>query len=227
MMPKLLKRFINFVFPPRCVFCNELLDSTADIHICAVCYKAIPFYSGSAIKHSGVMREDGGCDRFICACHYTGMIKDAIIRYKFFNKPSYYKALAELTSDKIKEMTNTGDFDIIMSVPLHKNKENTRGYNQSLLLSRHISKTLNIAEASDLLCRIKDTHSQSLLDKVQRYANVKDAFKVKDASKVTGRNILLIDDVLTTGCTLDECSRVLKQSGAKEVVGAVIATGRT
>jgi competence protein ComFC len=225
-MTRLLKSLINFIFPPKCIFCNELLDNTAKINICLSCHERVPFYS-SVVRRDSLFPENGGCDKFVCACYYSGMIKDAIIRYKFFNKSSYCETLALLLSKKIKEMTNIGDFDIIMSVPLHKNKQNSRGYNQSLLISKYISKTFNIPDVSASLQRVKDTRSQSLLAKGQRYDNVKDAFKVKDASKVKGRNILLIDDVLTTGSTLDECSRVLKQSGAKMVVGAVIATGRT
>jgi len=225
-MKKLLKSLVNFIFPPKCIFCNKLLDITAMINICPSCYERIPFYD-SVVRRDNFFLENGGCDKFVCACHYSGIIKDAIIRYKFFNKPSYCETLAFLLSEKIKEMTNIGDFDIIMSVPLHKNKQNSRGYNQSLLISKYISKIFNIPDVSASLQRVKDTRSQSLLDKEQRRDNVRDAFEVKDMAKVKGRNVLLIDDVLTTGSTLDECSRVLKQSGAKMVVGAVIATGRT
>lgn len=148
------------------------------------------------------------------------------MRYKFFGKLSYYRTFAGLLTDKVNKMTNFNNFDIIISVPLHVNKEKIRGYNQSLLISKELSKRLGVPEYSRLLSRVRDTGSQSLLPKDKRYYNVKDAFKVCKTELIKDKTVLLVDDIMTTGNTIDECSRVLKAAGAKAVVGAVIATGR-
>jgi ComF family protein len=123
-------------------------------------------------------------------------------------------------------MTRDYKFDIIISVPLHKQKQRSRGYNQSYLISRILSREIGVMEGSYLLSRVKNTKSQSTLSKKERISNIENAFKVLRPCEIDGRRVLLVDDVLTTGCTLDECSKVLKAAGAIEVVAAVIASGR-
>jgi len=221
-----LKLLINMLFPARCIFCGSILDIGTETDICKSCFDEIPFYDDTLIKPDTLSLQKGGCDYIICACHYSGIVKDSLLRFKFFNKPGYYRAFAGLLRDKIKKMTDFLDFDIIISIPLHKQKEDTRGYNQSLLIAKELSKQLGIPEGSNLLRRVRYTRSQSLLAKAERYINVKDAFRVRDVDKISGRSILLVDDIFTTGSTLDECSRVLKAAGARMVVGAVIASGR-
>ncbi|HOJ10370.1 MAG TPA: ComF family protein [Clostridiales bacterium] len=166
-------------------------------------------------------------DRVFCVFEYSGYVREAIVRYKYFGKSHYYKTFAALLADKLKRITCSGDFNVILSVPLHKHKERKRGYNQSRLISKELSRIMQVPERSELLERIKNTPAQSLLHKNERYLNIKNAFKVTDVLEVKGKSILLIDDVLTTGNTLNECSRVLKEAGAKKVDIAVIAVAYT
>jgi len=166
------------------------------------------------------------CDSIICLCEYTGIIRESLKRYKFYNKPGYYRVFGKLLAEKIKKVTDFQKFDIIISVPLHRNRERIRGYNQSLLISRVVGRELGIQECSWLLEKVKDTPSQSLLNRQKRESNIKDAFRVTFSDRVRDKSILLIDDILTTGNTVNECSRVLKQCGARHVTAAVIASGR-
>jgi len=219
----MLKRLRNLIFPPKCIFCNKIFDSNTDIYICKDCYSAIEFKEGGFIK-SGTGHDY--FDSIVCVCEYTGIVKDAIKRYKFSNKPAYYRTFSGLLLSKIKEMTDYRLFDTIISVPLHPIRERARGYNQSFLISMELSRQLGIKEGSKLLSRTKNTHSQSLLQRKDRLINVKGAFMVNDASKIKGKTVLLVDDVLTTGTTLNECSRVLKQAGAGKIIVAVVASGR-
>lgn len=212
-------RILNFIFPPKCTFCGKLLGADVDIHICPGCYMKIPF-TNLQIPLYGLL------DGIVCVCEYSGIIKEAIIRYKFYNKSSYYRTFAYLLSQKVKTEMAGQEFDLIISVPLHKKRKASRGYNQSFLISRILSKELGIPEASYCLSRTRETASQSLLPGVKRYANVHEAFRVNHVHRVAGRNILLVDDVLTTGTTLNECCRVLKNAGAGKVAGAVIASGK-
>lgn len=115
---------------------------------------------------------------------------------------------------------------MIVSVPLHPKREQSRGYNQSYLIARELGRELGIKNEPRLLARVKNTHSQSLLKRDERLENIKDAFRITDTSRVEGKAIFLVDDILTTGATLNECSRVLKGAGAKKIVAAVIASGR-
>lgn len=221
-----MMKIVNLLFPPKCIFCGGILKFNCKIEICEVCYKKIPFYNDkSRVFYSGLGKKSN-YDEIICLCEYSGIIKESIIRYKFFNKSHYYRAFAKLLSGKVKEMTTCQIFDIIISVPLYKQKEHKRGYNQSYLISKVLSKETNIAEGSELLVRVRNTDAQSLLAKSYRYNNVKDAFKVINADRIKDKNILLVDDIFTTGSTIDECSRALKNSGARRVVAAVIASGR-
>jgi ComF family protein len=127
---------------------------------------------------------------------------------------------------KVIKMRNTIKFDTIISVPLHRQRELNRGYNQSRLISGALSRKLGLPDNSKLLQRVRNTQSQSLLAREERSLNLVDAFAVVDTSGVKGKNILLVDDIMTTGYTLNECAKALKAAGARTVVGAVVASGR-
>ena len=219
------KEIIKLIFPPKCTFCRSILPIQSDIEICDACFPLIPFFNDDIIKF-GKKHDDNFYDDVICLCEYTGIMKQAIKKYKFFDKPQYYRTFGRLLSEKMKKVTNYQNFDIIISIPLHKRKEALRGYNQSYLITKVLSRELGVPEKSYLLVRVRNTSTQSLLAKAARRSNVKDAFRVKNSSSIMGKTVLLVDDVFTTGNTLNECSRILKQAGAKEVVAAVIATGR-
>jgi competence protein ComFC len=223
----LLNNIINAIFPPKCIFCEAILDLKADINICCICYKKIPFINSYNFNNITKRTPNSNYfDDIICLCEYSGIIKSALKKYKFNDKSAYHRTLAKMLSDKIKEMTNCINFDIIISVPLHKKKEMIRGYNQSLLISKAISNELGIKEKSRLISRIKNTRNQSMLDKNERSLNIAGAFKINIPDKVCGKMILIVDDIMTTGNTLNECCRVLKEAGANKVVAAVIASGR-
>ena len=129
-------------------------------------------------------------------------------------------------SKNIFMMTNYTKFDIIISVPLHKNREAKRGYNQARLVSGALSRITGIKEYSRLLVRNRNTGAQSLLDRKSRLVNLNDAFGITNERLIKDKNILLIDDIMTTGSTINECARTLKKAGARTVTAAVIATGQ-
>jgi ComF family protein len=219
----MFEQILNLVFPPKCIFCKKILNIGAKLYICEDCCTKIPYMKNGNIK---LIKASNYYDDIICVCEYSGIIKEALIRYKFFNKPSYYRTFAQLLYNKINEMTEWEKVDIIISVPLYRKKERQRGYNQSHLISKHLGKLLGIKVDGSLIIRTKNTDSQSLLNRVERLQNVKDAFQVTDAKAVYGKSILILDDIFTTGTTLNECCKVLKNSGARKITAAVIATGR-
>lgn len=223
---KITERIMNMIFPPKCVFCDGIMEIKAEMNICSNCYKKISFFAENPL-HIAALSEKAYCDAVLCACKYSGIIKASLIRYKFHKKPSYYRTFAKLLKDAIYKVTNVEKFDIIMSVPLHKQKEFTRGYNQALLISKALCRETGLEECSELLTRTRFTEPQSLLDKKHRNQNVTGAFEVSNTEKVRGKYILIVDDILTTGNTINECCKVLKEAGAKAVVAAVIASGQT
>ncbi|HOA54352.1 MAG: ComF family protein [Acetivibrionales bacterium] len=222
---KLFESVLNLIYPPKCIFCGQILDYSAVIHICGSCFTKLPF-SDSAIIRPWQEDEENYCDGALSVFEYTGMVKESLIRFKFYNKPGYYRTYARLIADKLNKLTNIKEYDMVMSVPLHKHKEFIRGYNQAYLISKALSRLIKLRECSKVLKRERYTESQSLLDRQKRNQNVRGAFSVKLPKKVNGKSILLVDDILTTGSTLEECSRVLKQAGAVKVFAVVVATGR-
>lgn len=218
-------KLANILLPPRCIFCNCLLEPDIKLQICNDCYSKIPFAEEEIIR-TGNTGSYSGCDGAICVCEYSGIVKDSLIRFKFYSRPSYYRTYARMIADRMEKLGSIGKFDLVMSVPLHKKKEYSRGYNQAYLISKALCRYLKLPERSYLLKRFKNTDTQSLLDRSERRLNIMNAFKVTGSEEVKGKSILLVDDIMTTGFTLDECARMLKEAGAVSVTAAVVATGR-
>lgn len=222
---RLFEQISGMVFPPKCIFCQKLLSHDAVLHICTDCYLKLPFLDKAfmTVSQDG---EDNYCDGAVGIFQYTGMVKESLIRFKFYSKPSYYRTYARLIADKLVKTIDIKQYNLVLSVPLHKHKEFSRGYNQAHLIARALAKELKLPERSGLLKRYRYTEAQSLLDKQKRNQNVKGAFTVISPKKLEGRSVLLVDDILTTGSTLEECGRMLKQAGVQKVTAVVVATGR-
>ncbi len=221
-MKLMISYVLKFLFPEKCIFCAQMLNYKENRAVCSECYSKIQFLPDIVYQ----MGREVYFDEVVCVSSYSGIVKDAIKRFKFEKKPWYYRAFGRLMAEKIKKVTSVSNFDIIISVPLHKSKYAVRGYNQAYLLSSFLSRELGIKEKSNIISRVKNTKVQSLLSKDERSLNIKHAFKVLRPNEVYGKRVLIIDDVLTTGGTLSECSRVLKESGAVKVTVAVIASGK-
>ncbi len=224
-MVGILSKVLNVFYPPRCIFCRQMLSLNCVINICSHCNENLP-YAQKEFLRTGQEGEENFCDGAISVFRYTGIVKDSLIRFKFYSNPSYYRTFAKLMAKRFLDMAHTGDYDILISVPLHKQKEYARGYNQALLISKALSKEIQIPEKSKAMKRLKNTGSQSLLDKRDRRLNIKGAFTITDTELVKNKSIILVDDIMTTGATLEECGRVLKEAGALKVTALVVATGR-
>ena len=133
--------------------------------------------------------------------------------------------LGDLMIEHLRSNGNLPEFNLILPVPLHRAKLRQREFNQAAGLARRIGKYFEIPVSTDNLQQIRSTKSQTKLTKAQRIANVKGAFRVKRADELNGKSVLLIDDVFTTGATVDECSKVLLAAGVKEVFVMTLARG--
>lgn len=222
----MIERFLNFIFPPKCILCGQVLSPDTYICICAVCMNDLIFDSCKFTKIVDKNIRYNYIDGILSLCLYEGKIKKSLYRYKFNNKAQYFRTYGRLLSERLKNTVEFNYIDMIIAVPLHKNREKERGYNQAKLISKIISKETGIPDRSYVLSRVRDTGAQRLLSGNERQSNVLNAFEVTKPQEVKDRVILLVDDILTTGNTMNECSKALKKHGAKKVYGIVIASGR-
>lgn len=222
--------FLHTLFPTRCVGCDEMLTGAEKV-LCGVCKDLItplpqgcpccgaPFSSPFALSHSpshlcGQCRTDPPpFDRVTGGCEYEGPLRMLVHRFKFDDRPDLAEEIAPLVWDTVLP----DGADLIVAVPLHPSRLRVRGYNQSLLLAKEIGKTAKIPLLIDTLARIRPTRPQTELSATERAENVKGAFLVRVPDEIAGKGIVLVDDVYTTGSTVRECARVLKEAGAETV----------
>ena len=134
-----------------------------------------------------------------------------------------YLIIAHFDITKNKLFQKTGENSVFIPIPLHKTKKRKRGFNQSELIAKELSKSLNIPLKTDILVKTKKTQTQTNLTKEQRAENVKNAFIIKNPQSIEGKTVFLVDDVFTTGSTMKECAKTLKKAGATYVWGIAVA----
>lgn len=222
----LLEYFLRLLYPPRCMFCEKLLDIKVELEICSQCFDEVPWLLGQQHIQWNSSQEKVWFNEVVGVCQYTGMVKEALVRYKFADRAAYHRLMAELMFARIANVQAYRQAQIIAPVPLHASRELERGYNQACLLSQKLGKKTGISHNPHLLLRTRNTQRQSSLSRRERGNNVREAFSVTRQEDVQGKTIILVDDVFTTGSTLNECSRVLKTAGAEKVLVLVFATGK-
>ena len=159
-------------------------------------------------------------DEHIYLFRYRDIIRDLIIKYKFNEKSYLYKAFSYMILKNQKIMKYIKKYDIIICVPIHKKRKKYRGYNQSELIIEDVCKNdKTLKYVKDLLIKTKNIKPQSLLNKEDRILNISNVYKIDINKKeiIKDRNILLFDDIFTTGSTANECAKILKKYDAKKV----------
>lgn len=226
-MKNFVRGFLNVLYPPYCVICGELLP-TEDWKngLCGRCGKSIPFLAGKRCKFCGRELQVGqvchSClehrpifERGIAAFDYE-VVRDGIARFKFEGVKGDGAVFGKLMADflLLYHRDWIEDFDFMTGVPLHSHKKKERGFNQTEILCKCLSEKTGIPYAKEVLTRTKNTTPQSKLSAKERQTNLKNVFVSKDCGN---QRVLLVDDIFTTGATLNECSRALFRSGAKAV----------
>ena len=206
---------LNLIYPNVCGICDKIykknLCPKCEIRLNNLAKFKIDYYNNKYFsKHLYIFK-------------YEGIIKNKLIDYKFNQKPYIYKCLIEFITKNKKFCEILKSYDIIIPVPIHYFRKAKRGYNQSELLAKGISKILGLNYKNNVLKKIRNNKPQSTKNKKDRKENVINAYKIKNVDEVTGKSIILLDDIFTTGNTVNECSRVLKQNGAKDVAIITIA----
>lgn len=193
--------------PPLCVVCGVPFIGAAHDHLCGGC----------ATSHHHV-------DAARAALVYEGACRDLIHAFKYRNKTHLRRPLALVTIEQLSEFVRSRAPHLIIPVPLHRKRLRSRGFNQAVLLGELFSAHWNIPLDRHNLRRIRWTEPQVNLSSGDRRANVKGAFCLQNPELVRGRRVLLVDDVVTTGSTVEECAVMLKNAGADDV--AVITVAR-
>lgn len=206
-------KLTELFFPARCPFCGAVIK-TKEL-ACADCLTSFP-------EEPFVRRLYG--ETCVAPFRYDGIFRRAVIRFKFYGKREYAQRLARAVFAALTKEYTDIVFDAVTCVPLSEKRMRERGYNQSELLAKELSKLLCIPYLP-LLQKEKDNLAQHSLPKEKRRENVRGVYTICGKPKeVSGRTILLVDDIVTTGNTLHECSRILKRAGAKNVVCAAVAS---
>ncbi len=200
---------LEIIFPPKCGICGKIGEG----YICNNCYNM--FIINKIYKNYN-------SERFHML-KYEGIIRDKLIEYKFNDKPYLYRMFYEiLIKDK-----NACDFfkgyDIIIPVPIHKKRKTLRGYNQSELIAKKLSDKFKMPMYIDVLKKQINTIPQSSLGKKARKNNAQNVYKVDNMQKIKNKNVVILDDIYTTGATANECIKVLKDAGAYRVGIVTIA----
>jgi ComF family protein len=204
--PECLSRF-SLLSSPLCPVCSRPFVSEADRdHLCEDCLRKRPFFESVAGPYV-----------------YEGALMTAIHHFKYGCKTAMAGSLGPLLGRYAAERFGGLDEPLVMPIPLHPRRLRKRGFNQSLLLARHVVGAL-LADLDFLnLRRVRHTAPQTGLGRDERRRNVRGAFLLKAPDDVKGRTVLLVDDVMTTGSTLNECARILRKAGCRDVFSLVLA----
>ena len=226
-----IERLLQFLLPPQCPCCKKFLDEGQQ-RVCADCLSQIrriqppfcsvcgtPFVSKEVGSHLC-----GGCvagEKYFTTARalgfYEGFLQEAIRQWKYESKTHLTPFLGEWMAEGLARYWDSEHFDLLLPVPLHLHRLRERGFNQALLLVKELNRRTGIPYQKRALRKRRATIPQVHLSGADREKAVKGAFHVAGKEALEEKTILLVDDVYTTGATVNECSRVLLAAGAKRV----------
>jgi ComF family protein len=250
-MNALLRSLIQFLYPAQCRHCTENLDPADGHYICKSCWEEVKFIEEPFCQTCGhplnslaslpvtfrrateEQKKVFSCDecpddvkfrKARAIAYYKSAVGTAITLLKDQDKTIMANPLADLMFNTMPRLLDVQDYDYIIPVPIHKKKMRKRGYNQMELIGRRLSTKTGIPLEIRSLVKSVNTPPQRGLDAEDRQKNIKDSFEVSDRSKIEGKRILLIDDVMTTGATINECARVLLRDGKVRYTDVLVLT---
>ena len=230
---------LSFFYPAVCQICATQRATPEEGYVCADCWTEVHFIQGPFCERCGLPFEGSITNSFECSnctgmeLHFSsarsavvarGLVLEVIHRYKYLRALWFEPFLADLLIRQAKPILAKGKWDLIAPVPLHHLKQREREFNQAERLARHLSVATAIPLATKLLRRSQPTRTQTLLTRPERADNVRSAFRFS-GERLDGKNIVLIDDVFTTGATTSACAKILKKSGAGSICVWTVARG--
>jgi ComF family protein len=236
---RFFRRILDIILPTSCSYCNDPVGDSNIPFFCSTCWADFtliqgpvcprcgrPFDSPETLAHSpeqvclACRRQPPLFDQALSVGYFEGSLREAVHQFKYRPCRTLGAPLGEWMAANVRLVM---DIDLIMPVPLHASRLKQRGFNQALLLAHRMSETHHIPFSCDNLCRTRPTRPQVELTGVERIRNVAGAFALRQPGVVVDRSVVLIDDVFTTGATMNECASVLKQAGAAHVTAFTLA----
>ena len=227
---QLIKDFINLFFPEVCCICDKALTLNENL-ICFRCRSELPRTNFTSLYDNELKsRLHGKINiNFGTAIFYfykSGISQTLMHKFKYQNRPEIGRMAGLWLGSEMQEKGLVERIDVIIPVPLHKRKERKRGYNQSLIFAKGISEVTQVPVMDKAIKRIEYGESQTKKTREQRWKVAQKAFSVSNPENVKGKKILLVDDVITTGATLEGCGLQLLNSGAAELNIATMAVAK-
>jgi len=231
----MIKALLDIIYPEYCILCKSTLNNDrSQTMVCVDCFQEIKMNAPPFCKKCGRHLElRNKLDKEICpecekktlhfdrawsVCNYSDKMKDLLHLFKYSNKTRLRKLFGKILAKFIQDFNISMEgFDFIIPMPLHSTRLREREYNQTQLLAEELSKNLSLKTSGNNIMRIRNTKPQSSLSASERYNNIKGAFRVKNPNQIDKKNILVIDDLYTTGATASEIAFTLKNAGAKGV----------
>jgi len=239
MLQGFLQGIKELTFPDNCFLCRTYLNSHHQKQLCPSCLSSIlwntPPFCLKCSRHIKIFNDQGLCpnclktnysfDVAFCACIYEGPLPNLIHAFKYFGKTALRKTLSRWMIEFLETyQIPMENFDMVLPMPLHPTRYRERGFNQAQLLSSAIAQHFQLTHKTDVLYRFKFTPSQTLLEAKQRWTNVYGAFRINHSLDIADKNILIVDDLMTTAATADAASNALKNAGAAYVGVLTLAT---
>lgn len=216
-----LEDVLFYIFPKTCEFCGKIDKN----YLCEDCKQNL---EKSKIFLNEIQNYSKDKQKYFTEhayiFSYDAIIREKLIKYKFNDKPYLSKMFYEFFRKNKKICGFLKKYDIIIPVPMTKNKLKQRGYNQAKLIAEQIAKnTDDLSMNLNVLIKCKENKTQSKLNKLQRIENVKNVYKIQNERIIKNKNILIFDDIYTTGSTCNECAKILKEAGCNEIGVITIA----
>ena len=236
---KTAERIADWFYPRACPGCGRVSDRSGR-HLCWGCLSRVELYTQSLCERCGCFAEGQVAHGFICgACkgakpafdrvraagRFAGVLRELIHQFKYGQALWLRQDLVDLLHGCLMAHFAPEAVDVVMPVPLYPVRERERSYNQAALLAQGLAQRVGRRYDARALVRTRATETQTRLDAARRRMNILGAFSVARPAWVTRRNVLLVDDVMTTGATLNECARVLKKAGARAVWAVTVGRG--
>ena len=212
-------KILNLIYPPMCGICGKFNEN----FLCPKCQKILEneavfgIDKYEKIKIEKNLQERKYFNEHLYIFEYEGIIRRIILKYKFEDKAYLYKTFVNFLLKNKNFFEFIKKYDTIIPVPNSRKRRAVRGYNQSELIVKEIANFTNLKEESDCLFKIKNVIEQSKLNKEERQKNIQGVYELRNKEKLYKKKILLVDDIYTTGSTVNECSKVLRGAKPKQI----------